>query len=145
MTAMTVSCLAGSFGQLVMAGWTARVPGAGVLACALLAGCGPRPSALMPSVAAVLGMDPTPGALTRRLRGSTSLALAGDGWAHLSMPGGEHVEYPAFDEWQATLLRERHAYLHVSYLRLPAHVAVEDHLREMTRAGQFATGVVPLV
>lgn len=140
-----ITDLVSGFGDLAMAGWTAMVPGQGVRAYALLAHCGPQESdSIMPRVATALGLDPAPGSLTRRLWRETHFCLSDDGWAVLAMPGGECMEYPASEQWQAACRREGHACLYVSYLDFRAGVSVERHLQDMVQSGRFALGLTCL-
>ncbi|MWA07752.1 hypothetical protein [Streptomyces sp. BA2] len=145
MDTVKITSLVSGFGDIAMAGWTAMVPGQGVRSYALLAHCGPRESgSIMPRVATALGLDPTPGSLTRRLRGKTHFRLSEDGWVTLSMPGGECMEYLASEQWRAACRRERYACLYISYLGFRSDASVEGHLQDMVQSGRFTLGLVRL-
>ncbi|MFK0229906.1 hypothetical protein ACIQUL_29540 [Streptomyces sp. NPDC090303] len=132
-------------GDLAMACWTAMVPGDGLRSYALLAHCGTQETnAVMPSVAAVIGLDPTPGSVTSPLRRSTLFRMSENGWTTLCTPGGERIAYRAFDAWTTACGAGRCVGLYVSYLRLPEGVSVERHLKEMVRSDQYARGLVPV-
>ncbi|MFF0219075.1 hypothetical protein [Streptomyces vinaceus] len=139
-----ISGLAGGLGDLAMAGWTAMVPGQGIRSYALLAHSGTQETyAVVPHIATALGLDPTPGSVTSRLRQATRFRLSENGWATLCMPGGERIEYRAFEAWQAACQREKYACLYVSYMYFPAGVSVEQHVEDMVRSDQYAMGLVP--
>ncbi|MFD9636906.1 hypothetical protein [Streptomyces violascens] len=143
MDIVKISSLVGAFEDLLMAAWTAVVPGQGTRAYVLLSLCGQQESgSVMPRVATALGLDPTPGSLTRRLRRATHLRLSEGGWVTLSMPGDECMEYLASEQWRVACQREGYACLYVSYLNFRGGISVEEHLQNMLQSGRFALGLV---
>jgi hypothetical protein len=136
-------------GSLVMTGWIGTDPRDGSdIATVYLGtpGDGTVPAEdIMPTVAALLGLDPQPGSMTMRPKTDTHVTFTTDGWIDLRFPGDvDGIQHPGDPEWQATAEQCGEVLLALTYLPMASGEDGEAHCERTVTASAFSLGLIPV-